>query len=59
MRYIDYDLDLSADTVTLDKEIKIEKLGWKTGDHFEVTVQDDQIKLEKVDPIVKFAKGYD
>ena len=58
MRYIDYDLDLSADTVTLDKEIKIEKLGWKTGDHFEVTVQDDQIKLEKVDPF-EIARKYE
>jgi hypothetical protein len=58
MKYVDFDLDLSKDAVTLDREIKIEKLGWEKGDHFEVTVQDGQIQLVKVDPVVKFVKGY-
>lgn len=59
MKYVDYDLDLSKDEIILDKEIKLKRLEWNEGDHFEVTEDNGQIKLVKVDPILKFSRGYE
>jgi hypothetical protein len=58
MKYIDYDLDLSEERIVLDQEITLEKLGWRKGDHFEVKEQNGQVELVKVDPLLKFIKGY-
>jgi hypothetical protein len=58
MKYFDYDLDLSKERIILDKEITLKKLDWHKGDHFEVREQDGQVELVRVDPVVKFAKGY-
>lgn len=59
MKYVDFDLDLSAEHIILDKEITLKRLNWEAGDHFEVTEEDGQIVLTKVDPVVKFARGYE
>jgi hypothetical protein len=58
MKYVDYDLDLSKERIILDKEITLKKLDWHKGDHFEVQEHDGQVELVRVDPVVKFAKGY-
>jgi hypothetical protein len=58
MKYFDYDLDLSEERIVLDQEITLEKLGWRKGDHFEVKEQNGQVELVKVDPLLKFIKGY-
>lgn len=58
MKYVDYDLDLSKERIVLDKEITLQKLEWHTGDYFEVKEQDGQVELVRVDPVVKFVKGY-
>jgi hypothetical protein len=58
MKYVDYDLDLSKDKIILDREITLKKLEWHKGDYFEVTVNDDCVELVRVDPLVKFVKGY-
>jgi hypothetical protein len=58
MKYIDFDLDLSKEKIILDREITLEKLEWNKGDYFEVREQNGQIELIKVDPLVKFIKGY-
>jgi len=58
MKYIDYDLDLSEEKIVLDQEITLEKLGWRKGDHFEVKEHNGQVELVKVDPLLKFIKGY-
>lgn len=58
MRYVDYNWDLHRDKIVLDSEINIDKLGWKAGDHFEIKNIDGKVILEKVDPVVKFVKGY-
>jgi hypothetical protein len=42
----------------LDREITLKKLDWHKGDYFEVKEQDGQVELVRVDPIVKFVKGY-
>jgi hypothetical protein len=58
MKYFDYDWDLHKDRIVLDQELNIDKLEWKSGDHFEVRNIDGRVELVKVDPVVKFVKGY-
>jgi hypothetical protein len=58
MKYADYDWDLHKDRIVLDQELNIDKLEWKSGDHFEVRNIDGRVELVKVDPVVKFVKGY-
>ena len=58
MQYIDYNWDLSKDRIVLDEEIDIDKLQWKAGDHFELRNTNGRVELVKVDPVVKFIKGY-
>jgi hypothetical protein len=58
MKYADYDWDLRKDKIVLDRELNIDELGWRAGDHFEVRNTDGRMELIKVDPVVKFVKGY-
>ena len=58
MKYIDYEWDIRKDRIVLDGDLDIDKLGWKAGDHFEVRNTDGRVELVKVDPVVKFVKGY-
>jgi RecA-family ATPase len=58
MKYLDYDWDLRKDKIVIDNEINIDKLGWKAGDLFEVKNINGQVELVKVDPVVKFFRGY-
>lgn len=56
MKHYDYDWDLHSDKIILDKELNIDKLGWKGGDLFEVKNIDGQAMLVKLDPLMKFLK---
>jgi hypothetical protein len=58
MKYVDYDLDITEQRIKLDTELNIDKLGWKAGDHFELKNTNGQVELVKIDPILKFIKGY-
>jgi hypothetical protein len=58
MKYIGYDLVISEEKMVLDKEITLQKLEWNKGDYFEVKEQDGQIELVRVDPLIKFLRGY-
>jgi hypothetical protein len=58
MKYIGYDLVISEEKLVLDKEITLNKLEWHKGDYLEVTEKDGQIELIRIDPLVKFIKGY-
>jgi len=58
MLYVDYNWDLRQDKILIDPEIDIDRLGWKNGDCFEVKNNNGKVVLEKVEPIVKFIKGY-
>ena len=58
MKYIDYDWDLHKDRIVLDRELNIDKLEWRAGDLFQVSNVDGRVELVKVDPVVKFVKGY-
>jgi hypothetical protein len=56
--YLDYSWDLSPDGIKFDEELNIDKLGWKSGDLFEIANVNGKAMLRKVDPVVAFAKGY-
>jgi hypothetical protein len=58
MKYYDYDWDLEPNRILLDKELNIDKLGWKHGDCFKVINVDGQAMLVKLDPLEQFIKGY-
>lgn len=56
MKYIGYDLVISEEKVVFDKEITLKKLEWNKGDYFEVTEQNGQIELVRIDPLLKFIR---
>ena len=56
MKYLDYDWNLTPERIVLDKELNIDKLGWKAGDCFVVQNVDGRAMLTKVDPLVQFLK---
>jgi hypothetical protein len=56
MLHIDYDWDLNPWGIRFDKELNIDKLGWKHGDYFRITNVDGKAMLVKCDPLVKFLK---
>jgi hypothetical protein len=58
MKYLDFDWDLQKDRIVLDRELDIDKLEWRAGDLFQVSNVDGRVELVKVDPVVKFVKGY-
>ena len=56
MKYLDFDWDVNPERIVLDKELNIDKLGWKAGDCFVVQNVDGCATLAKVDPLVQFLK---
>lgn len=56
MLYIDYSWDLSPYGIRLDRELDIDKLGWKGGDYFKLINVNGQAMLVKEDALVKFIK---
>lgn len=58
MKYVDYDWELHKDKIVLDQQLNIDKLEWKAGDHFELKNTNGKVELVKVEPVVKFLKGY-
>jgi len=59
VKYYDYDWDLSSERIVLDKELNIDKLGWKAGDCFIVQNINGRAMLRKLDPLEKFIKKGD
>lgn len=57
MKHYDYDWDLEPDRIILDKELNIDKLGWKENDYFIVKRVDGNNMLVKVDQLTQFIKG--
>ena len=58
MRHYDYDWDLEPEYIKFDKELNIDKLGWKHGDLFKITNVDGRAMLVKLDPVEQFARGH-
>jgi hypothetical protein len=57
MLYIDYDWDVSPNGIMLDKELNIDRLGWKAGDCFKVVNINGRVILQKVEAVEQFFKG--
>jgi hypothetical protein len=57
MLYIDYDWDVSPNGIMLDKELNIDRLGWKAGDCFKVVNVNGRVILQKVEAVEQFFKG--
>jgi anaerobic selenocysteine-containing dehydrogenase len=56
MKYYDYDWDLEPNRIVLDAELDIDKLGWRSGDYFQVANINGRAMLVKVDPLEKFLR---
>jgi anaerobic selenocysteine-containing dehydrogenase len=56
MKYYDYEWDLEPHRILLDAELDVDKLGWQSGDYFQVKNVNGRAMLVKVDPLVKFLK---
>jgi hypothetical protein len=56
VKYYDYDWDINAERIVLDRELNIDKLGWKAGDCFVVQNVNGRAMLRKLDPLEKFIK---
>jgi hypothetical protein len=56
VKYYDYDWDIDPERIVLDRELNIDKLGWKAGDFFVVQNINGRAMLRKLDPLEKFIK---
>ena len=56
MKYVDYDWDVDSKRIVLDRELNIDKLGWKAGDYFVIQNVNGRAMLRKLDPLEKFIK---
>lgn len=56
MKHYDYDWDLDENGIIFDKELDIDKLGWRHGDYFRIKNVNGRAMLIKCDPLVKFIK---
>ena len=56
MKYYDYEWDLEPNRILLDSELDIDKLGWQSGDYFQLKNIAGRVVLVKVDPLLKFLK---
>ena len=59
MRHFDYSWDLYPNYLLLDRELNLDKLGWKEGDIFRSETFNGQPMLKKIDPVEKFTRGYE
>lgn len=58
MLYVDYNWDLTPNSIIPDKELNTDQLGWKPGDYWQVVETANGKKmLKKVDPLVQFTLG--
>ena len=58
MLHIDYSWDLHPWGIKFDEELNIDRLGWRSGDLFEIVNVDGQAMLRKVHPVVAFTNGH-
>jgi hypothetical protein len=56
VKYVDYDWDVDSKRIVLDRELNIDKLGWKAGDYFVIQNVNGCAMLRKLDPLEKFIK---
>jgi hypothetical protein len=57
MLYLDFDWDVSPSGIKFDKELNIDRLGWKHGDCFKIDNVNGQAMLVKMEAVEQFNKG--
>lgn len=57
MKYIDFDWEMDAMGIRLDRDLDVDKLGWKENDYFKLIRVDDKLQLVKVENLEKFIRG--
>jgi hypothetical protein len=57
MQYVDFNWELDAMGLRLDRDLDVQKLGWKEGDFFKLIQVDGQLQLVKIDPLETFVRG--
>ena len=58
MAEIDRTWEVRADSIEINEEIDIVKLGWENGDCFKLVNVNGRVKLVKLDRLEKFVRGY-
>ena len=58
MKHYDYDWDLDANGIIFDKELNIDKLGWRHGDCFKIVNINGRAMLRKLEAVEQFSKGH-
>jgi hypothetical protein len=58
MQYLDFEWHVTKDKIVLDPAMNVDKLEWRAGDMFELKNTNGTVELVKIDPVVKFIKGY-
>jgi hypothetical protein len=58
MAEIDRTWQVRTDSIEINEEIDINRLGWKNGDCFRLVNLNGQQMLIKLDPLEKFVRGY-
>jgi hypothetical protein len=57
MQYVDFNWELDVMGLRLDRDLDVQKLGWKEGDFFKLVQVDGQLQLVKIDPLETFVRG--
>jgi hypothetical protein len=60
MLYLDYEWDLTPNSIIPDKDINTEQLGWKAGEYWKTVEVNGKLTFVKVDKLEEFLlKGVD
>jgi len=59
MLYVDYNWDLTPNTIRPDPDLNTDQLDWKLGDFFQVQESNGKKYLRRVDPMVQFVLNKD
>jgi len=58
MIHYDYTWDLNPNSIVLDEELPIDKLGWVEGDCFKLVRINGRAIFRKLDPVEQFTRGH-
>ena len=57
MLHYDYEWDINPNGIIFDRELNIDRLGWRAGDCFKITNINGQAMLVKMEAVEQFNKG--
>ena len=57
MLHYDYEWDIHPNKIIFDRELNIDRLGWRAGDCFKIVNVNGQAMLVKLEEVEQFNKG--